>query len=88
MEFCNLFEILKIGKICSWFNRYIFSKIDWVICNLDWGLKYFYINVDFGECNFFDYIFIFLRILEFLYISRNFRFLNVLVEDDGFLVVI
>lgn len=60
MNVCNMIEMRSRGFLYIWFNGYVSSKIDRVLCNNVWVIKYNFFIVEFGECGFFDYVFIIL----------------------------
>lgn len=84
-DFCNLLEMKICGNFYIWLNGYVNSKIDRVICNMEWLNCYYDVYVEFKERNILDYFFCFIEISSYYrVIKRLFQFLNVFVDFLGF----
>lgn len=89
MDIFCLFEMKVSGRYFIWINGYIFSKIDNVLCNDMWFLKYGYVIVNFRENFIFDYIFIYLEFFDMVRGRKGlFRFLSIIVKYVDFLEII
>lgn len=88
LDTCNVFEMTSTGEKYTWSNGHVSSKIDWALCNPEWGLKYSHIVADFGVCNISYHTPIFMRITDPQHGSRNFKFLNILADDPQFLPLV
>lgn len=78
-----------IGYYFIWINGYVWSRIDRVICKVDWVIFYGYIVVYFRDKGIFDYLFIYMDVFDSqVRFIGFFRFFNVLVEYKEFSSVI
>lgn len=85
----NFFEMKVRGLYYIWFNGFVSSGIDRVLCNFYWVNEYNLIIVEFKECGILNYIFICIDIIFLSIRNRGrFRFLNVLVIYFDFLFFI
>lgn len=69
-----IFEMKIFGSFYIWINRYVCSRIDYVLCNDLCLNNYGYIVVEVRELGFFDYYFIFIQI-DFNVDYNNFVFI-------------
>ncbi|XP_060195253.1 uncharacterized protein LOC132624503 [Lycium barbarum] len=85
----NLTDMKATGRMLTWTNGHVWSKIDRALCNTAWNLTYGRITTDFKENNFSDHSPILLAFsLDEARKRRPFRFLNVLTADERFLGII
>ncbi|XP_060195078.1 uncharacterized protein LOC132624291 [Lycium barbarum] len=85
----NLTDMKATGRVLTWTNGHVWSRIDRALCNPAWNLTYGRITADFKENNFSDHSPIHLAFsLDEARKRRPFRFLNVLTADERFLGII
>ncbi|KAF3642699.1 hypothetical protein FXO38_20978 [Capsicum annuum] len=89
VEDLNLVDMKATGRQFTWTNKHVWSKIDRVICNEEWVIRYGSITEQFLENNMFDHAPIHIEVaFEQKHSKKPFRFINALTDDDKFLLLI
>lgn len=85
----NLTKMRSCGKNFTWSNGHVSSKIDGVYCNADWMLNFGQVWDEFKEPGVSNHTPVVIKIRPAKGINKKlFRFVNVLVEQPGFLGVV
>lgn len=86
MDILNLFNMKAVGRIYTWSNGHVRSKIDRDLCNSTWMTKFGTITAQFKENAFSDHTPIHIEHLSRgVRHHKSFKFLNVLANHDRFL---
>lgn len=76
------------GRVFTWTNRHIWSKIDRALCNEE-CISYGHITTQFEEKHFLDNSPIHMEITTAIALRRkSYRFINILTEDEKFMEII
>nr|XP_033516233.1 uncharacterized protein LOC108947930 [Nicotiana tomentosiformis] len=86
MDSLCLCDMKATGRFFTWSNRHVCSRIDRAICNDKWTVKYGSITAHFRKNFFSDHTPIHIETtIAGSHSRKQFRFLNVLVEDEKFI---